>query len=115
MQSCDEFHELAAPHLYMIVTACRPNSIPFLLSRPYAIQTSTHQTIKDRGLSLLLDVVLDSACHRVHRHGAGSHDNPSSPEHEIAARSALAANNTTVFDRIATINLSSTQATRQPI
>ena len=96
-----KFHELAAPHLYMIVTACRQNSTPFLLLRPYAIETSTHQSQKYRGLSLLLDVVLGSTCRRVHRHGTLSHGDPGAPEHEIAARSTLAVNNANVLGRIA--------------
>ena len=75
------------PHLYMIVTAFRQNSTPFLLLRSYAIKTSTHQLQKYRGLSLLLGVVLGSTCRRVHRHGTLSHGDPSAPEHEIAARS----------------------------
>jgi len=116
MQSCEEFGELASllaakvslsrsaladvpgartgragavvpPHLYMIVTAFRQNSTPFLLLRPYAIETSTHQSQKYRGLSLLLDVVLGSTCRRVHRHGTLSYGDPSAPQHEIAARS----------------------------
>jgi hypothetical protein len=45
-----------------------------------------------RGLSLLLDVVLDSTCRCVHRDRTGSHGDLSAPEHEIAARSTLALN-----------------------
>jgi hypothetical protein len=115
MQSCEEFHELAAPDLYMIVTACRQNSTPSLLVRPYAVETSTHPALKYRGLSLLLDVVLGSTCRCVYRHGALSHGHPSAPEHEIAARSTLAVNNANVLGRIAITILAHTRAKGQPL
>ena len=74
-----------------------------------------HQALKYRGQSLQLDVVLDSACRCVHRHGTGSHSDPSAPEHEIAARSTSAVNNANVLGRIATMSLPSTRAKGQPL
>jgi hypothetical protein len=79
------------------------------------MQTSTHQTLQYRDLSLQLDVALDSTHCRVRRRGTGSHGDPSAPEHEIAARSESAIVNANVLGRIAAISFAHTRARDQPI
>lgn len=74
--------------LYRILTAWRRNAISLLFGRSYPVSHSfDHRSV--RGLLLLLDVVLDKPCRRVHRRRIRPYGDTSVSQHESAVGSTL--------------------------